>query len=78
MQRASLIVLVLFCFYVGALMTVLPWSPRYWDMNSWMHAHPMIDNVLQRGWVRGLFSGIGLLDLWIGISELLSYRDYRA
>ncbi|MDE1163444.1 MAG: hypothetical protein PW792_16085 [Acidobacteriaceae bacterium] len=78
LQRASLVVLVIFCFYIGALMTVLPWSPRYWDMNAWMLAHPVVDGILQRGWVRGVVSGVGLLDIWIGISELLHYRDYRA
>jgi len=34
--------------------------------------------VLQRGWVRGVISGIGLLDMWIGVSEMVHYRDYRA
>jgi hypothetical protein len=78
LQRLSLIVLVLFCFYVGALLTVLPWSPRYWDSNGWLLAHPAIESVLNQGWVRGIVSGIGLLDVWIGVSELLHYRDYRA
>ncbi|MDE1154607.1 MAG: hypothetical protein PW735_02635 [Acidobacteriaceae bacterium] len=78
LQRASLLVLVMFCFYIGALLAVLPWSPRYWDTNAWLMAHPAIDDVVQRGWVRGLVTGIGLLDIWIGISELLHYRDYRS
>ena len=30
-----------------------------------------------QGWVRGILSGLGLLDIWIGISEMLHYRDYR-
>jgi hypothetical protein len=34
LQRLSLVVLVVFCFYIGGLMVVLPWSPRYWD-HSW-------------------------------------------
>jgi hypothetical protein len=73
----SLAVLVCFCFYIGALLTVLPWSPRYWDQNAWLVAHPAMDAVLMRGWVRGLVSGVGLLDVWIGVSELLHYRDFR-
>jgi len=77
LQRASLIMLVVFCFYIGGLLTVLPWSPRYWDDNGWMLAHPLVETALNHGWVRGLVSGIGLLDIWIGISELIHYRDYR-
>jgi hypothetical protein len=58
-------------------MVVLPWSPRYWDQNGWMLAHPAVESVLELGWVRGLVTGIGLIDIWIGVSELLHYRDYR-
>jgi len=77
LQRMSLVVLVLFCFYIGALMAVLPWSPRYWDQNGWLLAHPALEAVLQQGWVRGLVTGVGLIDIWIGVSELLHYRDFR-
>ncbi len=78
LQRMSLVVLVLFCFYIGGLLAVLPWSPRYWDQNGWLLAHPAIESVINKGWVRGLVSGLGLLDVWIGVSELLHYRDFRA
>lgn len=77
LQRTSLVVLVMFCFYIGALLTVLPWRPRYWEQNSWLLAHPMLESLLLHGWVRGVVSGLGLLDIWIGVSELLHYRDYR-
>jgi hypothetical protein len=33
--------------------------------------------VLHNGAVRGIISGLGLLDIWIGISEAVHYRDYR-
>ena len=77
LQRMSLIVLVLFCFYIGGLLAVLPWSVRYWSANGWVMAHPAVDAIVQQGWVRGLVSGLGLIDIWIGVSELLHYRDYR-
>ncbi len=77
LQRMSLMVFVLFCFYIGGLMTVLPWWAKFWDQNGWLMAHPAVDGLLMQGWVRGLVSGIGLVDVWIGISELIHYRDYR-
>ncbi len=76
LQRLSLVVFVLFCFYIGGLLTVLPWG-GYWDQNGWLLAHPAVNRVLQLGWVRGIISGVGLLDIWIAVSELLHYRDYR-
>jgi hypothetical protein len=77
LQRMSLLVLVLFCFYIGGLLAVLPWSPRYWNQNGWLLAHPAVQAVLGQGWVRGLVTGVGLIDIWIGVSELLHYRDYK-
>jgi hypothetical protein len=77
LQRLSLFVLVLFCIYIGALMVWLPWAPRYWDQNTWLLAHPGLRSVLQQGWARGILSGFGLLDIWIGLSEAFHYRDYR-
>jgi hypothetical protein len=77
LQRLSLIVLVLFCVYIGAIVAVLPWMPRYWEQNGWLLAHPALRAVLREGWVRGMVSGVGLLDIWIGVSEAVHYRDYR-
>ena len=77
MQSLSLIVLVIFCFYIGGLLALLPWWARYWQQNGWLMGHPMLYDVLQRGWVRGVISGLGLVDVWIGISEMMHYRDYR-
>jgi hypothetical protein len=78
LQRISLVVLVLFCFYIGGLLAVLPWSPRYWDQNGWIMAHPALDMIIEQGWVRGLITGVGLIDIWIGVSELLHYKDLRS
>ena len=77
LQRMSLIVLVLFCVYIGTLMVVLPWKPRFWDQNAWLFAHPTVHAVVRQGWMRGIISGLGLLDIWVGVSEAIHYRDYR-
>ncbi len=77
LQRLSLFILVLFCVYLGVLVTVLPWWSRLWDHNLWINAHPALAAFLQNGAVRGVISGLGLLDIWIGISEAVHYRDFR-
>jgi hypothetical protein len=78
LQRFSLIVLVLFCLYIGGIVAALPWLPGYWIHNAWLVDHPAVRAVLMQGWARGIVSGIGLLDIWIGVSEAIHYRDYRA
>ncbi len=77
LQRLSLFVLVLFCVYLGVLVMVLPWWTRIWDHNAFIQARPTLAKVLHNGSVRGIISGLGLLDIWIGISEAVNYRDYR-
>jgi hypothetical protein len=78
LQRVSLFVLVLFCVYLGVLVMILPWWTRIWDHNDFIQARPVLAAVLHTGAVRGLISGLGLLDIWIGISEAIHYRDHRA
>ena len=77
LQRLSLFVLVLFCVYLGVLVMVLPWWTRIWDRNEFIMARPWLASILHNGAVRGMISGLGLLDIWIGISEAVHYRDYR-
>ncbi len=77
LQRLSLFVLVLFCVYLGALVAWLPWWTRMWDDNGFINARPALAAILHKGAVRGLISGLGLLDIWIGISEAVHYRDHR-
>lgn len=77
LQRTSLFVLVLFCVYLGVLVMVLPWWPRMWDQNLFIEARPQLANLLHHGAVRGLISGLGALDIWIGFSEAVHYRETR-
>ena len=76
LQRLSLVVMVTFCFYVGLLLFCLPWT-RFWYQNHYLLAYPWLSSILLHGATRGIISGIGLLDLWIGLSEAIHYRDYR-
>src|SRR6185437_7514056 len=78
LQRVSLVMLVLFCVYLGILVAILPWWTRIWDHNLFINSHPALAAVLHNGAVRGLISGLGLIDIWIGISEAIHYRDHRA
>lgn len=77
LQRLSLFVLVLFCVYLGVLVAILPWWKRMWDQNLWIQSRPALAAILDNGAVRGLISGLGLLDIWIGVSEAIHYRDHR-
>lgn len=76
LQRLSIVVLIVFCFYVGLLMVLLPWT-RYWNENHFWMTWPWVGHWMSYGFTRGIVSGLGLLDWWIGISEIMDYREYR-
>ena len=76
-QRLSLFIQVLFCIYLGVIITALPWWTAIWDQNAFLLAHPHLLAVLRLGPVRGVISGLGLIDIWIGISEAVHYRESK-
>ncbi len=76
LQRLSLAVLVTFCIYIGLLLLCLPWT-HFWDQNPLLMAYPPLTRLLLRGATRGVVSGLGLLDLWIGCSEVLHFTPRR-
>ncbi len=75
LQRISLFILVLFCVYLGVIVALLPWWKAIWDENLYFQSHPQLWAILRLGPVRGVISGLGLLDIWIGVSEAVYYRE---
>ncbi len=73
-QRVWLIVFVLFCLEMGIILMVGPWT-RAWTQNSLMTAYPALQRFLMNGFVRGVVTGIGIVDFWIGITRAVSYRE---
>jgi hypothetical protein len=74
LRRLSLVIYVAFCIEVGMLLIVLPWT-TVWTENSLLLTRPELKAVLQQGFVRGIVTGLGILDLWLGISEAVHYRE---
>jgi len=73
-QRLLLVIEVVVAVWAGMLLTVLPWTP-YWASNPLLHKFPILKAVLLNNFVRGVLSGIGLIDIWIGVWDAVSYRD---
>lgn len=74
LQRIWLVVFVLFCLEIGIILTALPWT-RIWTDNSLLLGYPQVREFLMRNFVRGLVSGLGLVDIWMGIAEAVRYRE---
>ncbi|MGI9100814.1 MAG: hypothetical protein ACR2IF_00085 [Terriglobales bacterium] len=74
LHRLSLVIFVIFCIELGMVLAALPWT-RVWSDNSLVAAHPAWRTILHDNFVRGVVTGLGLVDIWIGIWEAVHYRD---
>jgi hypothetical protein len=77
LQRIFAVVYVLFCIELGLVLMVLPWLTGYWFTSGWLTQWPELQHIVQSGFVRGAVSGLGLLDIWLGIMEAVNYRDRK-
>lgn len=73
-RRIELFVYVVVRIYVGVVLLVLPWTPL-WMNNPLFNYYPVVAKVLTFGAVRGIVSGLGLLNLWIALDETIHYRE---
>jgi hypothetical protein len=60
---------VAFFVEVGLLLIVLPWS-SYWERNYFALVWPALLPLIRNNFVRGAISGLGVLNLLAGFSEL--------
>jgi hypothetical protein len=76
MHRISVFLFVLISAVAGVLLIILPWTPE-WTDNRLLSIFPGLRSVINNGFVRGLCSGLGLLDIWIGFWEALHYHEQQ-
>jgi len=74
MHRTSVFLFVLISAVAGVLLIILPWTPG-WTDNYLLLQFPELRTVVSNGFFRGLCSGLGLLDIWIGFWEALHYHE---
>jgi hypothetical protein len=59
--------------YLGLVLIVLPWTP-YWTNNPIFPMAPDLVPVALNGATRGIVSGLGFLNIWIGIMDAVHFR----
>jgi hypothetical protein len=75
LERAELFLRVLLRMYIGLAVCYVPWSKSFWDQNPLFAQFPALGIYAANGAVRGLVSGLGLLNLWIAFNDALRNRD---
>lgn len=79
--KLTILFFILICFEIGLLLTILPWlSYPPWSENYllFLLAEKFnltgVSRLMTSGYVRGAVSGLGLLNLWIGIVEIINFK----
>jgi len=73
-HKMSAVLLITFCLEIGIFLVIFPWT-EYWDRNYFatlVRWRPYWDNL----YVRGAVSGLGLMNLYISLSELFRMRRF--
>ena len=62
------------CFELGALLLYLPWS-TFWERNFFLTHFPSLMPIALHPSVRGLVSGLGVLDIIVAMGLLQEPRE---
>lgn len=79
--KVTVIVYILICFEIGILLMILPWYSQFWEENFFLYIMtekfqaPWLPGVMTSGWMRGGVTGLGLVNVMIGIREIVNFRE---
>jgi hypothetical protein len=74
LRRLTLALFVVVCVEVGLLLIVFPWT-HVWTDNALLIRNVTLRSLAMHGFVRGLVTGLGLINVWMGIWEAVHYRE---
>src|SRR5947207_12963745 len=84
-SRLTVIFYIILCFEIGIVLVLLPWWPHdLWKLGDWGNNYFLVATSRQigfgmqrfvaSGWIRGAVSGIGILNLGMGLWEIFNFR----
>ena len=73
--RTELYLRVLLRMYIGLAICYAPWSQLFWDQNPLFVQFPTLSIYAANGAVRGVISGLGLLNIWIAVQDAIRHRN---
>jgi hypothetical protein len=72
-QKLSTVLVVTFCLEIGLFLLIFPWT-GYWDSNYFSTLAPQWRLFWMNTSFRGVISGLGIVNLYIGFAETLRLR----
>jgi hypothetical protein len=74
LRRTTVLLFVFVCASAGVLLIIVPWT-NTWTDNRLLLVFPGLREFVANGFVRGVCSGLGVLDIWIGFWEAVHYHE---
>jgi hypothetical protein len=84
-SRLTVVFYIILCLEAGFFLTVLPWV-QWFGMGDWGNNYFLVyaaqqtgfgglQRAVASGWVRGAVTGLGLLNIFMGVWELFHFRQ---
>jgi hypothetical protein len=78
LKKVSFYFFVFYCFEVGIFLLVAPWYlPQIWEQNYFFFYAPELKQLFLNGYFRGAVSGLGLLNILLGIFEIIQNEQSK-
>jgi hypothetical protein len=74
LRRVGVLLFVFLCATLGVMLMILPWRPE-WSDNPLLLPYPALRAAVGSGFARGVATGLGVLNVWIGFWEAIQYRE---
>jgi hypothetical protein len=74
LRRVGVLLFVFLCATIGVMLMILPWRPE-WTDNHLLLPYPTLLAIFSNGFTRGVCTGLGVLNVWIGFWEAIQYRE---
>ena len=74
LRRVGVLLFVFLCATLGVMLMIVPWRPE-WSDNPLLVPYPALRDWVGSGFTRGVVTGLGLVNVWLGFWEALRYRE---
>ncbi len=80
LEKVASLLYVVFCFELGVFLLVFPWL-RLWENSFFSNLDFSLvgyswEQIWDSSWFRGAFSGLGLVNIFISLAEVVRLRRY--
>jgi hypothetical protein len=76
LRRVAVLLFVVACASIGVVLIILPWRAE-WTDNYLLTRYSWLRPTVGSGFFRGICSGLGLLDVWLGFREAVHYQEEK-